>query len=295
MFRRTGRILCLIGVLVMIVATPKAYSQMTVTTMPETSAAWPAGYIGYGIFVSQTSDLLGPFNGQSVWYRGFQLGGSSETLNGGHLVYRYRIDFMQSVHITSVDVSGAGDYKRAASTLRLLDKNRNVLATLDTTGFGGGVLDSYTLNAGGATGQTFFIDEFDSSTDARYRDHISIAYKIAINAPASLTVSPVSSTKLKLKWNYGSDPIDGFIVERKLGGVNSANTYQKISVSPATQPYEYTDSGLTPNTTYTYRVSAYKGSDTSTPSQEASGTTADKPTITVHSIGMAGAHILEVD
>jgi hypothetical protein len=167
----------------------------TVTVMPESSGTYPAGYAnpGFGL-PSQTADPLGPFSDEPVWYLGWQEGGSGETLNGSHLIYRFRLDFDQSVKVTSVTEDGLGDRVTCGSSfLRLLDKNENVIATLSTFGLPEALL-SYTLNANGPAGQTFFVDEFDCSTVGRYRDHIGISFTAAgcqglnASAPGGTTI-----------------------------------------------------------------------------------------------------------
>lgn len=148
----------------------------TPTTMPESSGTYPAGFTAYNTITSQTADPLGPFRGQSVWFRGYLTSGSSEVVNGAHLVYRFQLPFNQPVSINSVTVTGTGDYYSGgnAAVLRLLDQNRSVLATLSTTNLPSGPISTYTLNGNGAQGQTFFIDEFDYSTNGRYRSQITI-------------------------------------------------------------------------------------------------------------------------
>jgi hypothetical protein len=129
--------------------------------------------------VSKSSDPLGPFQDLSVWYAGYQVGGSSETLSGADLVYRFRIDFGQQVDLDAVVVSGLGDYSSGggAAVLRVLDENRNVLASLSTSGRPCCTVSPYTLPLSGVSGQTFFIDEFDYSANGRYRDHIAVSYR----------------------------------------------------------------------------------------------------------------------
>src|SRR5580704_12847403 len=100
----------------------------TVTTMPDSSGTYAAG-MTYNGCVSQTSNPQGPFSNQPVTFLGWQSGGSSETLNGAYLVYRFKITFPQSVQLNSVTVTGGGDYSSGGTqaVLRLLDQNQNVL------------------------------------------------------------------------------------------------------------------------------------------------------------------------
>ena len=177
-----------------------SFGQMTITTMPESSPPWPAGSREFYGIPAQTDDPLGPWHNQAAVYRGYAAGGSSEQLNGAWLVYRFRIDFAQATAVTSVTVHGSGDYGSGgnAAVFRLLDANRNVLAMRSTsdvsccppsTPFNASNTYSVNVPGGGAIGTTFFIDEFDYSTNARYRDHIVVAFSQA-NCP---TVSKILS------------------------------------------------------------------------------------------------------
>jgi hypothetical protein len=86
-------------------------------------------------------------------------------------------------------------------------------------------------------------------------------------APSSLTASALSSSQIALGWNDNSDNELGFRVERFEGGSwNEAGTVPAAATA-------FTDSGLQPATAYTYRVSAYNGSGSSAPSNEATATT----------------------
>ena len=148
----------------------------TITTMPESSATYPAGRF-YRDCTSQTFDPQGPFSNESVSFLGWQVGGSAETLNGAHLIYRFQITFPQSVSVSSVTVMGGGDYNSGgqSAVLRLLDQNRNVLGSLSTSGLNSQTcMNTYTLTVTNASGTTFFIDEFDYSTDERPRLRIAV-------------------------------------------------------------------------------------------------------------------------
>ena len=72
-------------------------------------------------------------------------------------------------------------------------------------------------------------------------------------APASLTVSPVSGTQLALSWPAATDNVGvtGYQVERCQGA--GCSTFAFVATAPSTS---YGDSGLTPSTSYSYRVRA---------------------------------------
>jgi hypothetical protein len=86
-------------------------------------------------------------------------------------------------------------------------------------------------------------------------------------APSSLTASALSSSQIALAWSDNSDNELGFRVERFEGGL-----WSEAGTVPA-DAAAFTDSGLQPATAYTYRVSAYNGSGSSAPSNEATATT----------------------
>lgn len=88
------------------------------------------------------------------------------------------------------------------------------------------------------------------------------------NKPLNLFASESSSTEIKLSWTDNSDNEDGFKLERKvLGG-----SFTEIKTLAANSTI-YTDTGLTPNTTYYYRVRAYNTAGDSDYSNEASAMT----------------------
>ena len=98
-------------------------------------------------------------------------GGSSETLNGASLIYRYKIEFPDVTTLTSVAVTGVA-FNEPNSILRVLDENRNVLATANTRG--GNVLRTFTVLLENVRGRVFYIDEFDTSSHWRYRKEILV-------------------------------------------------------------------------------------------------------------------------
>jgi len=158
---------------------------LTVVAQAETSAAWPAGTEFHG-FVSQTADPLSPFSGQSIQFRGTETGGSSEALNGAGLIYRYLLSYSEPVTLSSVVVDGAA-FNGPDSVLRLLDADQNVLFATPT--FGGNTFQTITLNTPGATGTSFFLDEFDTSIGWRYRSGITInAVPAAVPEPSTMAL-----------------------------------------------------------------------------------------------------------
>jgi hypothetical protein len=92
-------------------------------------------------------------------------------------------------------------------------------------------------------------------------------------APSNCVASPVGPSSITITWTDASNNEDGFYVQRKAFG-ESAFTDRSPLQSPSTNTgtsKTYTDTGLTNNSTYTYRVRAFNtaGSAVSNESQAA--------------------------
>jgi hypothetical protein len=85
--------------------------------------------------------------------------------------------------------------------------------------------------------------------------------------PTSLTASPVSTSQIGLSWT-GSGGATGYKIQRSLNG---STGWAQVGTSITTT---FTDTGLSPSTTYFYRVVASNGTVDSVPSNVASATTA---------------------
>ncbi|HJX93205.1 MAG TPA: fibronectin type III domain-containing protein, partial [Pyrinomonadaceae bacterium] len=73
-------------------------------------------------------------------------------------------------------------------------------------------------------------------------------------APASLTATATSTSQVNLAWTDNSSNEDGFKIER-CSGANCTNFTQVATVG--VNVWTYSNTGLTKNTFYTYRVRAY--------------------------------------
>lgn len=91
-------------------------------------------------------------------------------------------------------------------------------------------------------------------------------------APARLTATAVSNSQINLAWTDGSDNETGFELERSSDGT----TWTKIADLPANTT-TYSNTGLTPNTRYVYRVRAVNAVGQSVYSNVAEETTPDVP------------------
>jgi len=90
--------------------------------------------------------------------------------------------------------------------------------------------------------------------------------------PTGLQATAVSGRQINLTWTDASDNEDGFKVERKGGGIDTF----KVVAAPAPNTTSYQDTGLTPSTSYTYRVQAYNSAGSSDYSDTAVDTTQDR-------------------
>ena len=81
---------------------------------------------------------------------------------------------------------------------------------------------------------------------------------------------------VNLSWTDNSDNETGFVIERKNGDSTSVNPYILIDTVSANET-AYTDTGLTPNTTYTYRAFAFNNVGGSGYSNLAQATTTSLP------------------
>jgi len=77
-------------------------------------------------------------------------------------------------------------------------------------------------------------------------------------APTNLTGSTISTTQINLSWTDNATNEDGYKIERKTG----TGSYAVVG-STATNLTTFSDLGLTPNTSYTYRVYAYNSAGNS--------------------------------
>jgi hypothetical protein len=94
-------------------------------------------------------------------------------------------------------------------------------------------------------------------------------------APSNLNAATASSTQIRLTWtNNAGYNKDGFKIERKTG----AESYSQIATVVTVGVTSYFDTGLTPGTTYYYKVVAYNAMGDSTDSNEAGATTQAAPT-----------------
>jgi uncharacterized protein len=91
-------------------------------------------------------------------------------------------------------------------------------------------------------------------------------------APSNLSLKAKSSTQIAMMWKDNSGDESGFKIEQKTGGCNSTNVWTQVAIKPANSK-THTISGLSPNTTYAFRIRAYQTSFNSNYSNCASAKT----------------------
>ena len=110
-------------------------------------------------------------------------------------------------------------------------------------------------------------------------------------APTSLTSVAISSSQINLSWiasNDGGSPVIGYQIDRS---TNSSSTWSTIVSNTGSTATTYSDTGLSLNTTYTYRVSAINGIGTSAPSNVTSATTFEVATAPGSPTGLAATAV----
>ena len=88
-------------------------------------------------------------------------------------------------------------------------------------------------------------------------------------APSGLTASTASTSQINLSWHDDSSNETGFSIERKTGTDGSYAVIAEVGANVTSYP----DKGLSPATTYSYRVNAFNALGSSSYSNEASAKT----------------------
>ncbi len=160
-------LLCLVAGL----ASGKTLAVEMTVTWEDGSPTYKAGTNQSGL-VSTTHNRLGPFSGQPVHFKGTGMGGTG-------LIYRYRLNFDQTVEISSIIVHGAAwreDY------ITLLDENMDELVRVDTSG--GNSFQTFQLTPDNGEGKIFYLEEYNTDTGFRYRSNIDVDFSVVEPPPS---------------------------------------------------------------------------------------------------------------
>lgn len=90
-------------------------------------------------------------------------------------------------------------------------------------------------------------------------------------APSDLRAEVISTSEIKLTWQVNSMTEEGFFVYRK-----TTDNYARVATMEA-KAWSYNDTGLSPETTYWYKVNAYNDEGESASSNEVSVITSAEP------------------
>jgi hypothetical protein len=91
--------------------------------------------------------------------------------------------------------------------------------------------------------------------------------------PSSLTAKAISSSRIILGWKDNSNNEEGFKIYRKEGACDSSTSWSLVATKGANTT-THTNTGLSPNTRYSYRLRAYNAAGNSAYSNCASAKTA---------------------
>ncbi|MFH1228250.1 MAG: fibronectin type III domain-containing protein [Planctomycetota bacterium] len=124
-------------------------------------------------------------------------------------------------------------------------------------------------NTGLAENTTYYyrVRAYNGNDDSAYSNESSSI--TLLNTPLSLNALVLSSTAIALTWVDNSNAEDGFKIEQKTG---SGGTYAQI-ITVTANTTAYTNTGLTINTIYYYRIRAYNSTGNSSYPNETSGDT----------------------
>lgn len=108
-----------------------------------------------------------------------------------------------------------------------------------------------TLTAGGT--YTYRVYAFNESGNSSYSNEIHMdAWDTAV--PATLSATPASATGIYLAWSYAGTSSYKTVIERRKAG-----EAWNVIYTTATGVFKYSDYGLSPDTTYYYRIRRYIG------------------------------------
>jgi hypothetical protein len=190
---------------------------------------------------------------------------SAQSATGADVVYQFTSPDTQNYDVT---VTPNGNFDVTVYILT----NCNGVSGCSSADIGGGG-DAEILRRNLAIGQTFFIVVDGFQGDAGDFT-ISVVPTIPRTPapPSDLSATAVSSSQINLSWTDNSFDEQGFRIERSLDG---ANFVEIATLNPNVTVFS--DTGLTANTTFFYRVRAFNNFGNSDPSNVAADTTPNPP------------------
>lgn len=101
------------------------------------------------------------------------------------------------------------------------------------------------------TAYDYRIRAYDGSNHSAYSSTATGTTYATLVAPTAFAATPASATSITLSWSNSNSGVTAYSLERSLDGEDWAEV-----ATPSASPY--TNSGLNPNTTYFYRIRAYR-------------------------------------
>jgi hypothetical protein len=146
----------------------------------------------------------------------------------------------------STDEKSFKIYKKAGagSWVPLATKGENIVSHTDNNAPGNTTTTTY----------SYYIQACNSSECSPKTNTAIVPYR-----PTNLSATPVSSSRINLKWADKSNNESGFQVYRKTGVCSSTNSWSRIKTTGPNITL-YSNTGLTSGKTYSYKVSTYKKS-----------------------------------
>jgi hypothetical protein len=127
------------------------------------------------------------------------------------------------------------------------------------------------------TTYTFRVRAVNAANQSDYAGPASILFALP-RAPTGINVVALSTTKLRVSWHDQASNENGFRLERSTdGGATFPTVYSLGPAAGTGATILWTNSGLTPATTYTYRVRAWNGLGNSAYLGPMDGTTQSAP------------------
>ena len=130
---------------------------------------------------------------------------------------------------------------------------------------------SNTLLSPGMT-YTYRVRAYEGPNHSAYSNAAAATTQGPPAAPSNLSATPVTSSRINLAWTDNATTEGGYTIERSTDGV----TFAQVATAPVNAT-TYSFTNLIANTTFSYRVRAYEGSNYSAYSNVATATTLPPP------------------
>jgi titin len=128
-------------------------------------------------------------------------------------------------------------------------------------------------NPGLPAGSTYYyrVKAVNATDTSAYSNSANATTQNPVAAPSGLSATAASSTRIDLAWTDNSANETSFLVERDTSAAFASPTATTVAANATS----FSDTGLTPGTTYYYRVKGRNTTDTSPPSNTASAATSN--------------------